>query len=98
MFEQAPSLKEKFKFFKEAPEISDDNVHLRKHALTVMETVNVAVGKLEEGALKDLSEDLVDVGAAHHVHNISQKDFEVRSSRTACQMLQLDSSVALYSS
>jgi hypothetical protein len=77
LFETTPKLKEKFKFLKDAQEISDDNEHLKEHGLRVMNTVDVAVEKLREGAMVDLAEELVDVGAAHHVHNIAQTDFEV---------------------
>lgn len=51
---------------KENSEVSGDNPGMRKHALAVMETVNVAVERVRNSALGELAEDLFDVGVAHH--------------------------------
>lgn len=63
-----------FSFFKENPEVSADNEGMRKHGLAVMQTVDVAVDRIRNGALSELSEDLLDVGVAHHTLQVGIKE------------------------
>lgn len=66
LFETHPEVKALFSFFKDNPDVSGDNAGMRKHGLTVMQTVNVAVDRIRNSALSELAEDLLDVGVAHH--------------------------------
>lgn len=79
LFETHPEVKPLFSFFKENSDISGDNPGVRKHALTVMETVNVAVEHIRNSTLGELTEDLFDVGVAHHTLqvNIAEQHFAV---------------------
>ena len=53
--------------------------------MTVMTTIDVAIGKLKEQKLDELSEVLLDVGIAHHIHHISDEDFAVSNKlNTSC--------------
>lgn len=79
LFETHPEVKPLFSFFKENSEVSGDNQGMRKHGLTVMETVNVAVEHIRKSTLAELAEDLFDVGVAHHTLqiNIAEQHFAV---------------------
>ena len=73
LFKICPQMKELFSFFKDNPEASGENEGMRKHGLTVMETVNIAVERVRNDALAELSEDLFDVGAIHHTLQVDIK-------------------------
>ena len=79
LFETHPEVKPLFSFFKEDSEVSGDNAGMRKHGLTVMETVNVAVEHIRNSTLGELAGDLFDLGVVHHTLqvNIAEQHFAV---------------------
>ena len=90
LFETHPEVKPLFSFFKEDSEVSGDNAGMRKHGLTVMETVNVAVEHIRNSTLGELAEDLFDLGVVHHTLqvNIAEQHFAV-SARSAVSFTAL---------
>lgn len=75
LFEISPTLYQLFPFKDE--EISENNTGLAKHALQVMETIDVAIKMLSNGELEKLKETLEDLGAAHSFRSVKSEHFQV---------------------
>ena len=73
LFEIAPDLKELFPFKED--ELSDEHEGLRKHALQVMESVDLAINLLDDS--DELVETLVSLGIVHNMSNVRVDSFAV---------------------
>lgn len=73
MFEIAPDLKKLFPF--KDQELSDDNELLKKHAIQVMESIDLAIGMLDTP--DELKETLITLGIVHNMKSVQLESFGV---------------------
>ena len=73
LFEINPSLQDLFSF--KGQRLCDENEGLRKHALDVMKTVDVAVNSLDD--IPALQETLVELGMTHSFKSVKTTHFAV---------------------
>lgn len=73
LFEIAPELQDLFPFKDE--ELSSDNAMLKKHAVQVMESIDAAIGMLDDP--DELQETLIGLGIVHNMSNVKVDSFAV---------------------
>lgn len=50
---------------------------MRKHGLTVMETIDTAIGLLEDEKMSELTDTLIDLGIVHNMKQVQLESFAV---------------------
>lgn len=73
LFEIAPQLKEAFSFRED--NLEKDNSALIKHGKVVMESIDLAIGMLDD--IETLQETLIDMGVVHNMKEIKIDSFGV---------------------
>ena len=75
LFEIAPQLQDLFPF--KGEELESDNASLKKHAIQVMESIDSAIGMLDNP--EELKETLIGLGIVHHMNDVQLDSFAVSS-------------------
>jgi len=92
LFEIAPELVKLFPFKDE--NITDENPGLRKHGLSVMESIDAAIGLLEKP--EELEEVLIELGIVHHMSEVQLESFGVsQCDKTVGRFCDVDSEISI---
>jgi len=73
LFKLSPGLQNLFPFAGE--EIDDDHVGMKSHSLTVMTSIDACIKILDD--VPQLQEELISLGAVHHIHGVTSQHFAV---------------------
>lgn len=73
LFEIAPDLLQLFPF--KGAAVTPDNELLKKHGVQVMESIDAAIGMLNNP--EELKETLIDLGIVHHMKDVKVESFAV---------------------
>ena len=73
LFEVSPDLQNLFPFA--GDKLSDDHAGMKSHSLTVMTSIDACIKILDD--VPQLKEELIALGAVHHIHGVTSQHFAV---------------------
>ena len=71
--------------------MTPDNEELKKHGIQVMESIDAAIGMLDNPA--ELKETLIDLGIVHHMKDVKVESFAVSIELCVCVCMHVCMSV-----